>query len=386
MKIVQICLTGQYNPTLTYQDNMFAKYYTKLGLDVYTIATPYSLNENGKEVFVDTEKSIIENQGTLIRLSLKKPIKFNKKFRRYNGLFETLEEISPDILYIHGCQFLDIRKVVKYLKLNRNIKVYVDNHSDFSNSARNFLSKNILHKIIWKKCAQSILPYTNKFYGVLPSRVEFLKNIYDIPSEKIELLVLGSDDEIINKVNDINLKKQLREKFGIKEKDFLIVTGGKIDSFKKQTLLLMEAIKFIDKDDIKLLIFGSIEDSIKEEFNKLLIKDKIMYAGWATAEDSYRLFNIANIVCFPGRHSVYWEQTVGMGLPLLVKYWDGMEHIDFDGNLMYLSNDSANEIMEKTLLIYNNDYLKMKTVAESYSKKFLYSKITKQSIEYCEES
>ena len=34
---------------------------------------------------------------------------------------------------------------------NPNVKIFVDNHADFSNSATNWLSLEILHKKIWKR-------------------------------------------------------------------------------------------------------------------------------------------------------------------------------------------------------------------------------------------
>ena len=60
------------------------------------------------------------------------------RFRRFAGMYEALEKAAPDVLFIHGCQFMDIDVVVKFLKRHPHVSVYVDNHSDFSNSARNF--------------------------------------------------------------------------------------------------------------------------------------------------------------------------------------------------------------------------------------------------------
>ena len=43
----------------------------------------------------------------------------------------------------------------------------------------------------------------------------------------------------------------------------MIVTGGKIDEWKTQTLLLMEAVNDLKKDNIKLLIFGPVSDAMR---------------------------------------------------------------------------------------------------------------------------
>lgn len=144
-----------------------------------------------------------------IRINTKYKTNINSKFKRYKNFYETLCKEKPDIIFVHGVQFLDIKYVVKYVRKNPKVKVYVDNHADFSNSATTWLSKNILHKIIWRKCAKLIEPYTIKFYGVLPARVDFLKDMYKIPEEKIELLLMGADDEKVIEAKKPEVRKKL---------------------------------------------------------------------------------------------------------------------------------------------------------------------------------
>src|SRR5699024_10703707 len=168
-----------------------------------------------------------------------------------------------------GCQFLDMQIVVKYLEENPQVRVYVDNHADFSNSASNWLSKNILHKKIWRKSAQLIEPYTEKFYGVLPARVDFLKNIYKIPSNKVDLLVMGADDEKVEEAATEKSRMIVRKKFNIRKDDFLIVTGGKIDKAKRQVLNLMNVVAKLNDSKVKLIVYGSVIPEMQEQVNRL---------------------------------------------------------------------------------------------------------------------
>ena len=78
---------------------------------------------------------------------------------------------------------MSIIQIVKYAK-KRNVKIYADGHTDFINSAKNWVSKNILHKIIYKYCAKKIEPYVAKFYGTLPLRVKFIRDVYGINPKK----------------------------------------------------------------------------------------------------------------------------------------------------------------------------------------------------------
>jgi glycosyltransferase involved in cell wall biosynthesis len=304
--------------------------------------------------------------------------------RHYEGTNEAIEKAKPDIIFIHGCQFVDMKYVRKYVKQNPKVRVYVDNHADFSNSARNFLSINILHKVIWRYCAKLIEPYTTKFYGVLPARVDFLKNIYKVPKEKVELLVMGADDDKVKEVKELGVKKEIREKYNIKEDDFLIITGGKIDNAKRQILLLMQAVKRIKKENVKLIVFGSVINEMKDEINSLADDNKIQYIGWVKSEDSYTYFAASDLVVFPGRHSVFWEQVAGLGIPMVVKYWEGTTHVDLGGNCEFLYKDSINEIHDILMNIIDDKekFNKMKNIAESKGiRYFSYNEISSRAID-----
>ena len=285
---------------------------------------------------------------------------------------------------LHDVQSLADLEIARYVKKHPNVKMIVDCHADFSNSARNFMSKKLLHGVLWKQMAHILEPYTYKFYGVLPARVDFLTDMYSLPKNKCELLVMGADDELVAKAISKKKNNFIRHKYGISEEAFLVVTGGKIDMFKTQTLLLMEAVKRIDKENIILVVLGSVDNQLKGKFDQLVDNNKIIYAGWIDANDSYDYFAEADLVCFPGRHSVFWEQAAGLGVPLLVKYWEGTTHVDCGGNVEFLYKDSVNEIMNKILKIYSDDeyYKFMKNVAETIAmKRFSYSCIADQCLD-----
>lgn len=383
-KITHLCLACFYPDNYSYQENMLPKYHKKIGYNVEVIASLVTFGKDGKATYLPKAATYYNEYGIKVtRLDYKKPNKVYKILKRYIGLYEKLEESNPDILFIHGCQFLDIDKVLKYVKIHNEIEVYIDNHADFSNSGTNFISLNILHKFLWRKKVNKIDPYIKKYYGVLPARVDWLKNIYCLPKEKCELLVMGADDEKIEELYENNESNILKNKYLIDSKELLIVTGGKIDIEKKQVLTLMKAVSKQKYNNVKLLIFGPVASQMKAEFESLL-NEKIIYIGWISSEETYKIFNLASLVVFPGRHSVLWEQVVAMGIPLVCKYWEGTTHIDIGGNVKFIYSDSETEICQiLDSIILNKDNLKqMQKVASSEKrKKFLYSDIAKKSLE-----
>ncbi len=383
-KIVHICLLGPFTPNGTYQENILSKYHIKNGLDVTVITSKWQQDGKGGHCIYPQTDYYDENGVHILRLSMAGKENNYKRFKWFPDLYNTLEQIKPDILFVHGCQMFNIFTVKFYVKKNPKVKLYIDNHADFSNSAKNWFSKNILHKIIWRFCAHIIEPYTTKFYGVLPARVDFLKNIYKLPANKCKLLVMGADDEMVEQAIKPQVRTEIRKKYDIKDDDFLIVTGGKIDLFKKQTLLLMQAVQNIKNSKVKLLIFGSVSQNLQEKVNHLSDGQKVQYIGWINGQDSYKYFAAANLVCFPGRHSVFWEQVVGQGIPMLVKDWSGTHHIDVGGNVIFLTKDSVAEIQQNIEFLFNHpkDYNIMKHIAEQNGMKyFSYRQIAKKSIE-----
>ncbi len=382
MKIVHICLTDPMTDGWSYQENILSKYHKKLGNDVSIIASKWAWDDDGTMQYVKQSDYVNGDGIRTIRLDTLRG-NVESKLKRYPGLYGILERERPDVIFLHNFQFLDAITVGRYVERHPGTVMYVDNHADYSNSAKNWISKKLLNGFLWRCVGKRITPFARMFYGVMPSRVDFLREMYRIPAEKCRLLLMGADDEKVRRAAEPSRIALTREKYGISRDDFLIVTGGKIDSFKTQTLLLMEAVKSIESERIKLIVFGSVEDSLKEAFDRLVNGDSVRYAGWLSPDDSYDLIASSDLAVFPGRHSTFWEQAAAQGIPLVCKYWEGATHIDRGGNALFLPEDSMPLIRETVLTLYGDSerYAKMKSAAERAAGDFLYSTIAQESIE-----
>lgn len=379
MKIIHVALCGPVTDGWNYQDNMIPMYNAQDGHEVTMITSQSVFTENG--TLGECNKSDYYYDGVkIIRLEMAVGKNAFSQIKKFKGLKKTLENEKPDLIFVHNISFIDIYKIRDYA-MEHKVIVYADNHNDFSNSGRNFISKNILHKGIWKHMAQVINPYVTKFYGVLPARVDFLVNVYGLPKSKVQLLVMGADDKQVERVEKERLREKIRKQYEVNEDDFLIVTGGKIDSFKWQTLLLMEAVANCSRSNIKLLVFGSVSPELKTKFDEMTEDRRIKYIGWINTEKSYDCFSAADLVVFPGRHSVFWEEVAGLGIPMLCKYWDGTTHVDCGGNVQFLYDDSADEIKKKIeSLIGSSEFKKMKQAAQKNKLNFSYREISRRAI------
>lgn len=384
LKILHCCLAQFYIDDAGYQENILPRVHHLQGHDVAILASTETYTGE-QEIGYLRPKAYLTADGIPVRrlpYVSWLPHSIGRKLRYYEGVANCLDEFQPDIVFVHGCQFLDVRRVVEYVKRNPEVLVFVDGHADFINSARNWFSKNILHRLIYKSCAKTIEPYTAKFFGVLPARVTFLEEMYGISPSKTELLVLGVDDTVVNWARRDEIRKQLRGDLGVSEDDFLIVSGGKIDR-RKNLHELMLAVSRINSSKCKLLLFGTPTKELQAIFNQRVDHPNIQSIGWIPASKVYDYYFASDLGVFPGTHSVLWEQAVGVGLPCVFKRWPGVEHVDLGGNCEFLAVGNSDEVegVIRRLMVDRDKVESMRSVAIAKGRQeFSYSEIAKRAI------
>ena len=385
MKILHCCLAAFYIDGYGYQENVLPKMHKLQGHNVRIVASTETFIDNKSLGYV--QPSEYENEDGIIvtRIPYTKllPHKIVKKLRIYIGLKNILAEFKPDIIFLHDIQFYNVKDIVSYVKMSDTTKVFADSHTDFINSAKSWVSKNILHKIIYKYYSNIIEPFTDKFYGTLPLRNIFLEEVYNIPSKKITLLELGADDSLYDYSKKNETRKLIRKELAINSQDLVIITGGKLDK-RKNIHLLMDAFGNIKEKDIKLIVYGVPDKEMEVEINRLSKLNNIIYLGWLEPKKVYNYLFASDLAFFPGTHSVAWEQVTGVGLPAIFKKWNNIQHVDVGGNCQFIDNVSVNSILDIIYNLYNNrELLKtMKIIAETKGiDKFTYSKIAIRSIE-----
>lgn len=378
MKIVHLCLSCFYIDNYSYQENMLPKYHVKQGYEVTMIASLCSFNEKGQGCYLPKASTYWDKDGyKVIRLAYKNPIRLNRLFRHYEGFKEALYDEAPDIIFMHGPSFGDTPVVRQYIQKHPETRLFADNHADYINSATNFLSKKILHPIVWRHYAKVVEPYMEKCFGVTPQRCRFLKEMYHINPAIIEFLPMGVDDEVIPLKRE-DLRKQVRGNLGINADDFLILTGGKIDE-RKNTHVLLEAMAVLNNPKIHLVICGTLTPQMQYLQEKINVNKNIHYLGWCNAEQVMDNMIASDMACFPGTHSTLWEQAVGVGLPAVFKKWDEMDHVGVNGNCIFIKGEGVKELADAIQNIIS-DYPQYKELASAAAESFKYSNISKKAI------
>lgn len=382
MKIVHIAPAAPYNDYWGYQENLLPKYQRKLGHEVTVLIT--NLEHQGNMTIETACRTYVLDDGVkIVRVARKKykPGILTDILNRID-IYDWLVDIKPDFIFFHGLCSTTIYQVIKYRKkVNPDCVVVQDNHLDYQigpicTSIRGW-GKRFLYRWINKHSVK----YVDRVYGVTPQRKEYAEDYFAIPKEKTDVLIMGADDEKIAFAKREQIRHDIRKQYQIADDTFLIVTGGKIDR-KKNIHVLMEACKWFT--NVKLLIFGEVMPDIQEEYAALMSQtNNIISIGWIDSDKVYDYYFAADLVMFPGQHSVLWEQACATKVPCVFKHWRGMEHVDNGGNSMLLEEVSAETLRDAVKsLLFTEKYQKMLQIARTdKTDVYLYSNIAKKSLE-----
>lgn len=379
MKITYVIINCFYKEGQGYQENILSRKHKQQGHDVSIITYDQFNRDRKPEIYINKDGvkvvMLARNKSFLRRVPVISSLIDSTK-----GFREALESEMPDIIFIHGIAANDHYKVIDYKKRHPSVKIFVDNHNDFYNGPVISIRSKISMKIIYRHLAKKIVPYCEKFWGVTPWRVQYLQEIYGVPKEKTDLLVMGADESYIVGVNKEEIRAHIREIYNIPQNAFVVVTGGKIDKRKQQNLLF-EAIKQINNDNIRLLVFGSPSEEMKSIVDDYSSCKNIVFTGWVQSEKAYEMFFASDLAIFPGTHSVLWEQSVACEIPLVVKHWSGMEHVNVNGNAVFIDEVSVESIKNVILQLNNTpQYNEMRNKVKDISNTFYYNEIAKKAI------
>jgi glycosyltransferase involved in cell wall biosynthesis len=388
MRIAHCCLASFYIDNYGYQENILPKVHKEQGHEVLIIASTETYLKGNELEYVVPSSYHNEHGIPVVRLPYSSwlPFPLMKKIRSYKGVWDSLEEFGPDIIFLHDIQFFDVITVRRYCRKYTNVKVFADGHTDFINSARNWISKNVLHKIIYKSYAKIIEPYVETFFGVTPLRVDFFREVYGIKPEKLDLLVLGVDMPNLNDTTREIIRRDIRSKHEISEDCFVIISGGKLDKRKNMDSLIRtvnELVKQHRNRKIKMFLFGRASSDNKEVVELATESAGCIYLDWLTPDEISQYLIASDLACFPGTHSVIWEQSVGLGVPGVFRQWHGMEHVDVGGNCRLIPGASFEELYYELneIIISEEKYNSLLKSARSKGQEiFSYRNIAKKAI------
>ena len=380
LKIIHVC--QYYNDGWGYQENLLPRYQAKLGHDTIVITSdrrPFYPGDKNKRII--GTGTFFDNGVRIERIPIKR--EFRNRFVIFEDLMGTLEKEKPDYIFHHGLTSPSLITVAEYKSSHGNVFLAVDNHADYFNSGKLWIWRLFNYKIYWRHKIKRYTSVIDVFFSITSNCALFAEQELNIPSFKHELLYLGADTDN-NRFNS-NWRKQIRNYFEFKDDDVVIITVGKIDKDKKVDEIIY-SLKEIREPNIKLMIVGSIEENYEKELDHLINNDKrVVKVGWIRSDELFKYFSAADIAIFPGGQSTLWQQAISCELPVIFKYWEGIDYLLSNENGLFLfSNDHRELSQYLKILIHNKELRKnMKNRAIKERDEILsYEIIAKQSLKH----
>lgn len=319
MKIFMVC--EFFDDNLDYQENMLARYYHRAGHEVTVVAsTIRSLQDYVRDG--DRGKGPRSEEryewGRLIRVPFR--INLLHRFKRFEPILPLIEEVRPDLLFFHDI-IPNLLEGVRYVRANPKCAMIMDYHGDTSNSGANWLSRRLLHGVIRRWILDRARPYLRRILPVTPGSTEFLRELYRVPDEEMELLPLGTDQVYAAEVLASDARQRVRAELDIAADALVIFTGGKFTPLKRTEDVLL-AVASLPDLPIEVIVVGTADSTYQDYARSIAdlaaADPRVHMVGWQNRAGVYANMAAADIAIFPASQSVLWQQSLGMGLPLIL--------------------------------------------------------------------
>lgn len=357
------------------------------------------LNENEKNNKM--EFNIISIFDDISYNESKKYSKSKINFIKVNFLVKFLDKIT----------FLIAKKVLK--KENSQSYRYIFQRLYYLNKCSKILKKNDFDKVIlenhptqylalkWRKnylkysgryyyhchnefpgtygCSE-IIKSTKKIICVSNFIANSIANLMNMPSDKF--IVLRNCIDVKRFSNELNFdeKRKLKEKYGIKDNEKILLFTGRITP-EKGVKELVESLKNISNQNYKLLILGSALNELKtktkyqEEIENIVqtISSKVIFTGFIKYEEINKFYSIADIAVLPS----IWDDSAPLtvieslvsGLPIITTNSGGIPEYATNGSAIIIErNKDLVENLSKSINLLLNDEAKLKEMSISAKK------------------
>lgn len=381
MKILHCCLSCFYIDGYNYQENVLPKIHQEQGHDVKILASTETIIDNKRLGYLKPSIYKTETGIEVTRLPYIKtfPRKLGKKIRAYIGVYKYLNQYNPDIILFHGVPAYDLITVAKYKKKNQDVKLFVDSHEDSNNSARNFISKYLLHQIIYKHFVKKSLKHIDKILYVAPEVKDFLIENYSIPEDLLEFYPLGGT--VISQRKKKEYRDEILKNMGFNSDNLIFTHSGKMNK-KKKTLELVQNFSLVKDERLRLIIIGTLMDDIKDDVIPLIEKDKrVHYLGWKDSDELLKYIAASDLYIQPGSQSATMQNALCSGTPVLFANVKSHQ-VYMEGNAFAINSVKEIKSIIENILKDPNILKNMSENAFNLSSKILdYEKLAKRIID-----
>ena len=317
MKIAHICLASAFTEGMGYQENLLVEINRLDGHEVLVVSDCKRF-EGSLIVETKPEDRLMANGARLVRIPFDcvGPRYLNQKVKRSHRLFPLLEKYRPDAILYHGVIGWELRSLSRYKNYFPDVKIYLDSHEDRHNSATNWLSYNVQYRMLTRWLAHRVLPDVEKILYISAETKDFLVDVLDLPTERLEYYPLGG--VVVPDLKRAATRRAERSKLGLMDDQIVFLHSGKMES-RKRTLEVLSAFRSLNASSARLVLVGSLEEDVRLEIESAISRDnRVLFLGWKNRDELSDIMCMADVYVQPGGQSVSLQHAICCGLPVMV--------------------------------------------------------------------
>ena len=323
----------KYDPPI----NRYIKYLISL-LRNRDLTSPYK--DRIWQIVSQLETLYSNNQNVINKTDI---IHFHDVVSLYSFVKSKIKNNAPQILTVHGYfarEFIDYNRIPKFVK----DRVYL--------LALDIEKEAIVNADFIIAVDSQIKNYILEFFGYSKSEIVVLPNAIDTETFSP-----------VSKSEQAFLKKKL----GFTPEDFLILVPRRLVP-KNGVIYAVRAMKFIEEENIKLVILGDgIErKNIEKEIKKYNLNKKVLLFGSVPHSEIHRYFKATDVVLIPSitSHGVQEATSLaaleGMscGKPVIATNVGGLKEIIKDGKTGFLIPEKDPHAIANLIdFVFNNPHI-----------------------------
>lgn len=310
LKIVHICLANYFADDQLYQENQLVREHVKAGHEVVVIASTETFDAAGHVSYVQPGEYMGAEGARVIRLPYRRflPRFVMRKLRLHPGVGRLLDQIAPNVVMFHGIAGYEMLAASRYAHKRPDVVFHIDSHADAANSARNWVSRVLLHGQYYRRILHRAMRQSGPLLCVSLSVLEFAATVYRVPRDRLEFFPLGG--HIPDPVEYRNLRQQSRTRLGLEGDEIMAVQTGKQNKAKRLPDTL-RAFARVPNKRFKLFIAGVIQSDVEQECRDLMKADaRVTFLGWQDSGALNELLCGADLYVQPGPQSATMQHSL----------------------------------------------------------------------------
>lgn len=181
-----------------------------------------------------------------------------------------------------------------------------------------------------------------------------VREYYGIPEEKVEVIYNGIDPLVFNPSVRERYCHVMREKFGIK-KDEAVILFVAMDLERKGLGFLLEALSLIRERKFKLFIVGKANSRNYQMIaEKLKLRERVRFMGYQSRIEE--IYGMGDMLVLPTLYDPFSNcclEAMACGIPVITTRQNGVSELIKDGNNGFVVDEAGkvNDIAKKIDLL-----------------------------------